>query len=114
MNKQLEILKRIRDEGPEKRSCGICWNFCVMSEGDYLLIKFDLLEKYEISMENWEKYSGNESYWICSTHPEIANEGDAYLCSSDKWLGSYGELRMECLNWLISQLENKLKERNEY
>jgi len=75
-------------------NCGICSNLYDVTwhDGVYTLVK-----KYQ---KSWPKYSGVENYPVID--PEEWGEAvDQYDTSNNKWIGSYGRLRMELLDHLI-------------
>lgn len=66
--------------------------------------------------QNWPKYSGDFSYPV-PVPSDLPNSdiginvtpGMAYNYAGNYWAGEYGQLRMELLDFLISELENQIK-----
>lgn len=58
----------------------------------------------------WPAFSGEEDYPVPSDiadqHPSVAFEDNSR--GGSLWLGAYGALRMQLLEWMISELEEKV------
>lgn len=95
----LSALLSIRDEGPRKTEIGICNN---------VMYQFDDYEKsiyqwLKDTYVGWSKYSGDIDYPVPST---ISNLDPAQMYSEfdNIWVGEYGALRYELLDFLIAAL----------
>lgn len=99
-----------------------CYSICVICQDllkDLLFEKFQSVDKMSSIMKvidlpslskwvfgNWPKFSGNSLYPI-SFDNDITPEKEFYN-SHNKWVGGYGSLRKELLNWSIEYLEGFL------
>jgi hypothetical protein len=72
---------------------------------DYVFI-FSVLRPL---IKKWPKYSGNIYYFICHESSKRDPAGQYEICEKYRsfWLGRQGELRRECLKFLIAELEKE-------
>ena len=58
---------------------------------------------------NWPKFSGDNQYPVPGG---LVGSQEAYTCAShcigEHWIGEYGKLRMEMIDFVIGQLEKEL------
>jgi len=84
---------------------GLCHHFNLACEQDINLI-------LTILFKRWPKYSGLVYYPV--PHPKEKGAKAATYVYQDKqypkWVGAYGALRVELLNFCISELERELSE----
>lgn len=94
----LEALLKIRDDGPEFKSVGICGNL-VLEEQFSLEIQEDWLEEQFLS---WPEFSGDINFPVPD---DSFGAADAYFSSAEMWDdSSYGQARWRLLDFLISTL----------
>ena len=86
------------------RSKGICFNF-EQRTGQAL---YKVLTSVGIDWVNWPSFSGLNVYPVTNTQDGVTPDEEYWRCP-DKYVGAYGELRLQLLDWLIEQFENKLK-----
>lgn len=122
----LACLQEIRYRGPLDVEAGICNN--VFDLRDPRGFSFSLTEMHEVFKETWvrwPKYSGNPTYPVPAPddhqlQPDshctlgdwaaMSSVARAYIIFYDVlngWEGEYGNLRMELLDFLISELEGR-------
>ena len=92
-------------DGPARPEFGICTN--IDEEFDQ---NWD--HWLEHMFQSWPHYSGCEAYPV--PHPVYPGNDvmalDCYHCAGNKWEGAYGELRIELLEFLITNLTDQLNE----
>lgn len=104
----LGALKRLRDEGPARKSCGICRNAQVLSGFDSCEVNSWLHEEFKA----WPHFSGYDDYPIKSGDTYTSNRG-AYndaCCKGTLWDSNtrYGRARYLLLDFLIQRAEAAL------
>jgi len=100
----LDVLRQLRDDPPTASvtaACGICSNFVTQVPTNLRAYASDALLTLGMM---WPKYSGNLCYFIPSSG-DGDSPSDTYKSTSNKWVGEYGDLRMEFINWAIAKLE---------
>ncbi|QJT71823.1 hypothetical protein TH1_141 [Shewanella phage Thanatos-1] len=95
--------------------CQICHNklqdilikkFQIVSKISELSSIIDLPHLSKLIFGNWPKFSGNGLYPI--NFDQDNNPEKEFYNSHNKWVGGYGSLRKELLNWSIEYLEGFL------
>ena len=86
-------LVRLRDEGPQERTLGICHNILD-------------IKAFMAIAKHWPKHSGFFAFPV----PDPDPDGDpvrAFMSAHDMWDPDdpYGALRIELLNFVIGELE---------
>lgn len=75
---------------------------------------------YGFSYEDWPHYSGYKKFPVPDPerkhHAEREHDAEAiYWNSPNRYIGEYGMLRLDLLDWLIKQFESKLlSKENDY
>ena len=67
---------------------------CILLPGPSLKLEFLELIKA------WPKHSGNDKFPI--PHPS-STARDAFIAADDMWAGTYGQNRLEAVNWLLGK-----------
>lgn len=98
----LEILIKIRDEGPVRPMSGICASV-------YHIGTHDLVSEFKRLAKRWPKCSGVFDYPVPDPggveHPARSyGTYRSHIWNPDH---PYGALRLELLNWCIEQLSQK-------
>lgn len=97
---KIELLKSLlKIKACPDRECGICGSLPMYFDSGRLL--FSLFKA-------WPKFSGTLNFPV--PHPtEPFSAASAYYFARDKWEGEYGALRMELLDFCITELEDQLE-----
>ena len=97
-------LARLRHDvalGIQSKCDGICYNTLYSSEQ---AIKIDLAgasRDLRDLCRKWPKATSLEGYPVPC--PGYINPAEGYYATEDLWVGEYGALRMELLDWLIQE-----------
>lgn len=103
----LDSLIDIKVNGPMIKSHGICDN---LLEDDYLHGNVEMWSAdLEQLMTKWHKFSGDECFPVPSTDSSL-EAWRKYLQTHNKWIGKYGQLRYELLDFLIKELTEAVEE----
>lgn len=95
-------LKRHAESGTvHTPSVGICYNLFYDSLGNPVRFPDGTSRHLADLCEKWPKYSGARAYPV----PGLANPSPfgEYAGHTNKWVGEYGALRMELLDYLIER-----------
>lgn len=89
---------------------GICVNLILSFEDSILLeqVLCDLENIRDIIFKEWPNYSGDIRYPVPSLFPLISSE-NLYYHTDNMWIGEYGDLRKELLQFMIDSLKLALK-----
>lgn len=99
----IELLKALIKTKAAPTNVGICGNVNKNIQthsiryGDYLTSLF----------MSWPKFSGVSAYPV--PHPDYESANCAYNATEMMWEGEYGALRMELLDFCITELEDQLE-----
>lgn len=89
----LDQLKKLKKDGPLHVGDGICTNIRCSSKS------------LESLFQKWPEFSGCVTFPVPHpAHPEITPH-DAYMETTNLWVGEYGEARMRLLDFCIEELE---------
>lgn len=99
----LEILKRIRDEGPCNPVGGICG--AIEDFGGTKTEEGEFQNLYK----QWPRYSGSEKFPVPGPDGNAPTSAFVWTDGGDMWNPHhpYGAARLELLNWCIEQLETE-------
>lgn len=104
-----DCLLDIHDNGPKDETMGICHNIDLAGYMfGYSTTELEMVNNvFKDLAEQWPKYSGYESYPVPSTNPDIG-PGRCFYETRNLWIGPYGDLRREllefCIDWLDANL----------
>lgn len=107
--KILTALLEIRDEGPSSNASGICHNldknvFIANDKRTDLKECGEVSNWLEFNFVKWPKFSGEIAYPVPTPEGVNFTPETMYFAQEDQWVGEYGELRYELLDFLIAQL----------
>ena len=107
----LSVLKTIKDNIDKRLypATGLCNEF----QRVYGTKLYTCMIKYRIIFAKWEYYSGKYNFPVPDParkqNAEREHDAEAiYWNTPDRYIGEYGKLRMQLLDWLIEQFEAKL------
>lgn len=101
----LQALIIMRDGTVRRAEEGICYNLTMLVP----LLGWEVRELVVELFKGWPKHSGNPKYPVPSTYvegapPAIGAAMSMYYDTTDLWVGEYGELRKELLDYTIGVL----------
>ena len=102
------ILKCILDD--PGTAVGICHNIACYCDGVYGIEYIFIMDKIKRLVKNWRNYSGDEVYFIYDDYFFEENPEVQYIraCGEFRlWQNRQGELRRECIEFLIAELEKE-------
>ena len=80
---------------------GICYNTFYDSSTIRTIKPADASRDLEYLCRKWPKATNFEEYPVPC--PGYTNPAEGYHATEDKWVGEYGLLRIELLDWLIQE-----------
>jgi hypothetical protein len=108
--KQVEIDSSI-NHNIFRKSTGICENVkrAVFNNATNKTYRrsYAIVQKLQDHFYNWPKFSGTRTYPVPSTYADVS-AGSKYHKVSNMYIGEYGKLRIELIDYLIKQFEDKL------
>lgn len=115
----LAALRKIRENGPQKRGSGICWNLelvlrdVVKASAD----REDVLAEFKLLCHHWPLFSGSPTYPIVDRklvldclHKDMSRQAAMQYDGANRYRTMwdrryrYGKLRWQLLDWAIEQL----------
>lgn len=96
----LKILKRIRDEGPQARNCGICGNVLVVA--DEKIDGCALLRELDKVIRHWPANAG--TCYVTKVCYPVEGEKQYFKDAAQNILWE-NPRRIALLDWLIKELE---------
>ena len=110
----LSFLKDLKKAKGFNSSCGICSQVVKVSWTSSMLLAaywrdifgLDLFTWYEGNLQNWDHYSDCCRYPV--SHPSNICPEEGYYKETNKWVGEYGERRLELLQIMIDYVQYRI------
>jgi hypothetical protein len=107
----LQALICIKENGADDLGSGICDNVVEFLGDEYSIDSTNKVFKPLFPW--WNKYSGDCRYPVPSTNDDLTPKGMFGYAADfgELWIGEYGDLRFELLDFLIEQLTLEVRSR---
>ena len=101
LHRELTRLRHNVELGVQSKRSGICYNTFHDSEGNRTIKLAGAAWALETLCRKWPKATNCDGYPVPC--PGYTDPAEGYHATEDKWVGEYGLLRMELLDWLIQE-----------
>ena len=101
LHRELTRLRHDVDLGIQSKLKGICYNTIYNSFGSRTIELAGAVWNLEDLCRKWPKATNFNGFPVPC--PGYTNPSEGYYATEDMWVGEYGLLRIELLDWLIQE-----------